>query len=904
MQSTMKSIGVHVICLLFLATVGLAENKQFVSWPEATQSAKPWIRWWWHGAAVDQENLSRLLEEYDRTGIGGVEVTCIYAVKGNEGKNRNYRSQEWIDAVSHTLAEAKRLGLGVDLPAGSGWRMGGPNLKRGYANSRLVLETHEAKGPGQFHHDFGKITPQAAIAFRQDGKRQNLSDNINENSLSWVMPAGDWRIVTAGYRWAGDRVKRPSPGGEGYNINPFWKTSVNAFLADFGSTLDKISGVRAQFHDSFEYEGDWQPEFFDAFAQRRNYRLETYLAELSGIGKKERVERVKADYRETLSDLVLEELVQPWVHWSHQHGSLARNQSHGSPANWLDLYAACDLPETESFGRLFGGDTDLRLLKFASSAANVTGKPLVSSETGTWLEEHFHVTLSHLKQLADRQMLAGVNHVIYHGTAYSPKEATWPGWLFYASSQLNPQNPLWCDLPALNAYLTRSQSLLQEADPDNDLLLYWPLHDTWHNHRGMRIEIRVHNSHEWFEGHPVGDAAEWLLKHGHAFDYVSDRMLAKCEAHLGKVLAPGGRYKAILVPAAKHMPLATIKTLEKLARSGCKILLWKHPPKSLPGLKGDEAFAQAYDDRKEFTSSRHGLLNYAKVSDSIEQLLNESMIVPERWVVDRDLATLRKKNRLGTLYLIVNQGSIAFDDWINPRETGLNALLLNPDSGQIGIAQTKVNENKHVACRIQLDPGETCFLQLLSQNVENKAWLYSDPIGKPTTLDGDWDIQFLEGGPTVPQSFKVHGNPEPWIKAPDDAAEAFAGTVQYSIKFDAPESDANSKARSWLLNLGKVKDCSTRVLLNGREVGVLLGPTYSVVLEDLLPVGNRLDIEVTGVAANRIRDLDRRGIEWRIFEDINLVTINYRPFDASKWPVRPLGLSGPVTITPLGQSAK
>ena len=58
-------------------------------------------------------------------------------------------------------------------------------------------------------------------------------------------------------------------------------------------------------------------------------------------------------------------------------------------------------------------------------------------------------------------------------------------------------------------------------------------------------------------------------------------------------------------------------------------------------------------------------------------------------------------------------------------------------------------------------------------------------------------------------------------------------------------------------------------------------------------------IEVTNVAANRIRDLDRRGVKWRIFKDINLVNINYQPFDASNWPIRDAGLLGPVTLTPL-----
>jgi hypothetical protein len=66
-----------------------------------------------------------------------------------------------------------------------------------------------------------------------------------------------------------------------------------------------------------------------------------------------------------------------------------------------------------------------------------------------------------------------------------------------------------------------------------------------------------------------------------------------------------------------------------------------------------------------------------------------------------------------------------------------------------------------------------------------------------------------------------------------------------------------------------------------------------------LAENNVLTIDVTNVAANRIRDLDRNEVKWRIFKDINLVNIHYKAFDASDWPVRPAGLIGPVTITPL-----
>ena len=67
----------------------------------------------------------------------------------------------------------------------------------------------------------------------------------------------------------------------------------------------------------------------------------------------------------------------------------------------------------------------------------------------------------------------------------------------------------------------------------------------------------------------------------------------------------------------------------------------------------------------------------------------------------------------------------------------------------------------------------------------------------------------------------------------------------------------------------------------------------------LQPGRNVLALEVTNLAANRIRDLDRRKVEWKKFHEINFVNIFYQPFDAAAWPLQPSGLLGPVRLVPL-----
>jgi len=102
----------------------------------------------------------------------------------------------------------------------------------------------------------------------------------------------------------------------------------------------------------------------------------------------------------------------------------------------------------------------------------------------------------------------------------------------------------------------------------------------------------------------------------------------------------------------------------------------------------------------------------------------------------------------------------------------------------------------------------------------------------------------------------------------------------------------------WRLDLGKVCQ-SARVRVNGKELGILITPPFQVLTGPLLARDNLLEVEVTSVAANRIRDLDRRGVKWKNFHDINFVNVKYRPFDASDWPLTDAGLLGPVTLMPV-----
>ncbi len=115
-------------------------------WPAVTRETRPWTRWWWMGSAVDPPGLTADLESLEAAGLGGVEVTPIYGVAGTESQFVPYLSEEWVRLLEHTLREASRLGLGVDMATGTGWPFGGPWVRRGRRGARAGASHLDPRG--------------------------------------------------------------------------------------------------------------------------------------------------------------------------------------------------------------------------------------------------------------------------------------------------------------------------------------------------------------------------------------------------------------------------------------------------------------------------------------------------------------------------------------------------------------------------------------------------------------------------------------------------------------------------------------------------------------------------------------------------------------------------------------
>ncbi|HMH21881.1 MAG TPA: glycosyl hydrolase [Puia sp.] len=944
-----------------------------LQWPVIGSQTRPWTRWWWMGSAVNKKDLKESLEKYRSAGLGGLELTPIYGVKGYEDQFIPYLSPKWMEMLSFTLQESRRLGLGLDMSAGTGWPFGGgPLIGEDDACKEFFAKTWTVKGSESLqdtvrfiqeplvHTDgfpkpaigdlvspvfanknlqalalfqvrFAKPLPlQALMAYSADGRIMDLTDKVSTAGiLQWTAPAGaDWILYGVFEGLHGKMVERAAPGAEGNVIDHFSPAALKKYLSRFDTAFagHDLGGLRAFFNDSYEVDdsrgqSNWTPGFFELFHQYRGYDLRQHLPALLGKDSKENNDRVICDFRETISDLLLDKFTQGWRAWAQGKGAIIRNQAHGSPANILDLYAASDIPETEG--------SDVYRYKFAVSAANVTGKKLASSESVTWLNEHFLSTWSDVKTAVDGYLLGGVNHIFYHGTAYTPKNDPWPGWLFYASVHFTPNDPSWPNFSTLNNYIARAQSFLQQGSPDNDVLLYYPIYDSWSG-PGRDLLKHYDRMEPEFNGTGFKECAETMQRHGYAYDYISDKQLQQAfpaaagsstSAPSADGLAPakgstaasaisirtsgGVSYQTVLLPDCHYISETAFQQLIRLAESGANIIVYKTLPSDVPGLG-------ALDKRRSILRQSTGRLQFSPagtagiqkaaigkgsfiLGNNIDDLLAYAKIRREALVSD-SLEFVRRAYPQGNYYFIVNKGSKKWEGFVPLAANFISAAIFDPMNERKGLAELRANREVF----LQLQPGESCVLQTFHSANQSPRYPYYHPAGNPLEIKGGWKIEFTDGGPRLPASTTLNQLGS-WTKIGGEDVMRFSGTAKYSVSFSKPKG----KAAAWLLDLGKV-DVTAQVFLNGKKLASLIGPFFQMIIPaPEIRELNNLEIRVSSGMVNRIEDLDRQAVNWKKFYNYNFpahLRENRNAsglFDASKWTPVDSGLSGPVTITPL-----
>ena len=827
-------------------------------WPTVTPEAKPGARWWWLGSAVDKENLQWNMQEYAKHGIGALEITPLYGVQGNDANNIPYLSDKWMEMLRFTQEQGKANGIEIDMATGTGWPFGGPWVPLEESACRAVFVEQSFIGEKVENMDLRPTEERdrknavfhKAMLFGHNGSVKDVTDCMKDGVLNWKATKEDSKllggkngsktVVVLYIKYGVMKVKRAAPGGEGLVIDHFDRKAVANYLKHIEDAFERTHTPYPHtfFNDSYEVaDATWTPTLFEEFYKRRGYRLEDHLLAFTHGDVK-----LVSDYRETLSDLLLENFTQQWTAWAHSHGAITRNQAHGSPANLIDCYAAVDIPEIEGFGLSdFGikglrkdpgktrkNDSDYSMFKYAPSAAHICGKPYTSSETFTWLTEHFRTSLSQLKPDIDLMFCAGVNHMFFHGTCYSPKDDPWPGWKFYASIDMSPTNSIWRDAPEFMKYVARCQSFLQWGQPDNDFLVYLPIRDMWKkNPEKLLMQFSIH---------AMGQLAPEFIK------TILDIDKAGFD-----------------IPGSGEMPEKVKAHIEQLKAQGACIIY---------GTNAAEMNAAAK---------------------------------PETMKTECGLKAIRRKNPTGYHYFIANLTAEDIEADVQLAVDFKRAFFFNPLNAYITPVPIKVEDHKiHLALR----SGESIILQTFDDVPQQQpadllkglASIYhqtSTAHVQEYPLDGPWTLSFMEEAPKVTETFTLD-HPQTWESLSDET-KVTMGTGVYETTITLKKKDLR-RAFKWEIDLGDVRE-SARVYINGEYIGCAWSVPFVLDCMLALKAGkNTIRIEVTNLPANRISELDRKGVKWRKMEEINVVDINYKKTLYDNWEPMPSGLNSQVRL--------
>ena len=204
-----------------------------------------------------------------------------------------------------------------------------------------------------------------------------------------------------------------------------------------------------------------------------------------------------------------------------------------------------DIPETE---QLYAGGR-MEFLKMASSAAHIYGRKLVSAEAFVHPNQSYGITPVTLARDVNKLIAAGVNQIVYHGFPYVYMDRPEPGWHPFAD-YFNPHAKIWKDVPRINEYIGRLQSISQAGRAVMRYAIYRPRLDFPNASEGLEIPTRD-------------------------FDYINEDALTRSKAVNGKLVSPGGaEFETLVLPAEDA-------TMRKRFQS-LKIMIGMPPPDDAP----------------------------------------------------------------------------------------------------------------------------------------------------------------------------------------------------------------------------------------------------------------------------------------------------------------------------------
>jgi hypothetical protein len=685
--------------------------------------------------------------------------------------------------------------------------------------------------------------------------------------LDWEVPRGEWQLFTFMQFPADLRVIGGAGGGPQLVLDHLSRRAFEAHTRRVGDTFKSHSGqffgngLRALFCDSLEVQAYlyWTEGFLDEFQKRRGYDLTPFLPilkvpgfsdpygsyksaplyDMEGVGF-----RVRNDYWQTVSDMMIENFYQPFANWGQKNNVLSRVQAHGAPADVERIYGLSSIPETEDL--YDGGRHDF--LKLAASSAHVYGRKIASSESFVWMGKAYQTTPEKIKRYADELITAGINEIIYHGFPYEYMDRPEPGWHPFASplpfsSHMNHHNPFWPYIPRLNAYMTRLQYLSQEGTNVAPVAVY-----------------RQQLSYDSIQPlPPEPEINTKLMNAGYNFDHINSDALEKSHVENGRLVTPGGaRYGALILLNEDYVRLELAEKLAAFRAAHLPVIFVGAVPEGEAGLTDHAAKSARIDE----------LMKGARAVQSPEAAVAElgRVVQPNLKFSVASVPFIEK--RLGEVDAFFLRNP-------DPEEKRLEVVfpaqaspqLWDAWTGEISPLTNFDRRDNTVRVHLALEPYGSRLI-VFDPAVHHEPARTPERTSPVISAVGQKGWELEAGGKEYELAELID-----WSKHPD--LKTFAGRGRYTT-----ELEVSPRARHITLDLGSVGDVA-EVSVNGTAIPALMLRPYRADITTLAhPGANKLVIVVTNT----------------LYNSLSARTATLPIPGLPKASVMPSGLMGPVTI--------
>jgi hypothetical protein len=735
----------------------------------------------------------------------------------------------------------------------------------------------------------------------------DLTQKVDKDGrLNWQVPEGNWKIIRTGHRMTGSKLMIAQPEADGLSIDWFDRKGVELQFENMGKLLideaAKVGNKPVYFcDDSFE-DGfpNWTPHILQQFKKYCGYDATPYLPVLSGylIGSAEISDRFLNDYRKTLGDCMADEHYKRFGELCHSHGLQMQNEAAGPNRSGtvcmdgLKNLGRSDMPMGEFWlGPNHEDETTLeddkpygvsrldkgqnKVTKMAASAAHTYGKPLVSAESFT-SPRHWLDYPGSLKQALDRAYCEGINRIAIHtSTASRPRDGK-PGYEYGAGTHFNPNVTWWEKSSAFFTYVARCQYLLRSGKFVADVLYY----------NGDTAPNLVAQKH-----------IDPSLGSGYDYDVCNEEvLLTRLNVNNGRITLPDGMSYAVLVlPDNTRMPLAVLRKISALIKSGATVIgcrpLQDSGLKNFPQCDAEiHHLAQQLWGNVDGKLTKHQRVGLGTISfgETIREVLLRKNIQPDFEYTGGEngiwLDYIHRTTPEAEIYFITNRhGKVVQSDCSFRINTHIPQLW-NAVTGEVRDNLNFSVTGKRLVIPIKFEAFQSWFVVLLKNTT----------IGKPSAaknfpdfkevaeIAGPWKVAFDTqwGGPASVEFPSLTD----WSKHSDERIKFYSGKAVYTNTFHFN----NEVTGPLYLSLGTVKNIA-EVTLNGKKLGIIWTAPWSVDVSSAIQKGaNTLKVEVINLWPNRLIKDAALPVEQRL-------TNTNIPFKKDA-PLLPSGLLGPVVL--------